>query len=115
MDLNTITLILTIVIGLILLIFILFLIIKAKESQNLKNGYKEIKLGMDEKELIALLGEPTSIGYSNTETKILRWELNESAIRSVFDHDPTRSVWVEIKDEKVIAFDGHNINKSIWT
>lgn len=108
--------ILVIVITVVFVIgYIVFIFSKASQSQNMKDSYnRNLRIGMSRSEVIALFGEPTTVGRSADGTEVLHWTLNESSIRSAFDKDPTRSVKVVIKDGKVVSYDGHNINKSVW-
>ena len=99
---------------LIIVIFAAFLISKGLKSQNMKSSYHKIKIGMTREEVISMLGEPTSKGMNEDGSEILRWNLNEGAIQAAWDKDATRSVVVTIKEGKVAAYDGHNIEKRIW-
>ena len=108
---NGVVLITTIVIA---IVFIVVLVLAGKKSQTMKDNYARLKIGMSKSEVIAMFGQPTTVGKKADGSEILRWTLNEEMLHSVLDKDTTRGVVVNIKDGKVISFDGHNINKRIW-
>ncbi|MBE5780669.1 MAG: hypothetical protein E7328_02450 [Clostridiales bacterium] len=77
----------------------------------MKKAYQELKLGMTMAEVVALFGRPDSEGVRDGVVT-LGWETQE--FKGVLRGGRvTRSVEVELKDDKVIAFNGHNINISV--
>lgn len=82
------------------------------KSERMQNGYKKLREGMSREEVISVLGEPDSEGMRNG-VETMGWETQEW--RGVLRGGRvTRSVEVEMKDGRVIGYNGHNINMSIY-
>ena len=82
------------------------------KGADLKRGYAELRIGMSREEVIQLFGRPDSERIRNG-VEILKWEVQEwkGFIRG---GRMTRSVVVEFEDEKVVGYDGENINVTTW-
>ena len=82
------------------------------KGAELKRGYAELSIGMRREEVIQLFGRPDSQRIRNG-VEILKWEVQEwkGFLRG---GRMTRSVVVEFEDEKVVGYDGENINVSTW-
>jgi hypothetical protein len=78
----------------------------------MQKGYEKLRLGMSRGEVIGIFGCPDSEGIRNGIT-ILGWETHEwkGVLRG---GRITRSVEIEIQDDKVISYNGHNINMSVF-
>lgn len=98
----------------VMLPLIIFLVAKGAKSQNMKNSYHNLAIGMSKSAVLNMLGKPMSIGKREDGAEVYKWNINEGAIQAVWDKDSTRGVIVVFKDDKVVEFDGHNIDKRIW-
>ena len=82
------------------------------KAEKMQKGYAKLKVGMSGDEVIEIFGRPDSEGVRNGVT-LLGWHTQEW--RGVLRGGRvTRSVEVEIQDGKVIGYNGHNINMSIF-
>lgn len=78
----------------------------------LKEGYHKLKLGMSRDEVISLFGEPQSQRIKDG-TETLGW-WNREYRGLIRGGSLERRVVVEIEDDKVIGFDGENVDASTW-
>lgn len=80
------------------------------KASNLKNGYRLLKIGMSKLEVLSLFGQPDS-QKCYEEKEILGWwnrEFKGLLRGGAFE----RRITVELKDDKVIGFDGENVDMS---
>lgn len=80
-----------------------------KRTKKMQKDFSEIKVGMTREELITLLGQPTSSGATDDGKTILKWEHNEFKGLAA-GGNVKRKITVELKDKKVVAFSGDELN-----
>ena len=74
----------------------------------MQEGYRKLRLGMSKEEVIALFGNPQSQRIKDG-TEILGW-WNREYRGLLFGGSMERRIVVEIEDNKVVGFDGENID-----
>lgn len=76
----------------------------------LRDGYSKLRIGMSREEVLTIFGNPQSQRI-NDGTEAISWWNREN--KGLFRGGVIeRRVRVEIKDNKVIGFDGENIDTS---
>lgn len=82
------------------------------KGERMKRGYEKLREGMARNEVIEIFGEPDSKGLRNG-IELLGWETQEwkGVLRG---GRVTRSLEIELKDGKVVGYNGHNITISSW-
>lgn len=82
------------------------------KGEKMQRGYAKLALGMSTDEVIEIFGRPDSEGVKNGVV-LLGWHSQEwkGVLRG---GRVTRSVEVEIQDGKVVGYNGHNINMSVY-
>lgn len=78
----------------------------------MQKGYGKLRVGMTRAEVVDILGRPDSEGFRNG-VEIMGWE-NQEWKGILFGGRITRSIEIELTDEKVVGFVGKNINVSPW-
>lgn len=81
------------------------------KGYDLKKGYRKLQIGMPLADVLKLFGQPDSVKVREN-IKILGWwsrEFQGWARGGSID----RRVTVEIQDDKVVGYDGENIDASI--
>lgn len=82
------------------------------KGANLKDSYKQLKIGMPKSQVIAMLGASNSVRARNG-IEILTWWSRE--FKGILRGGTIeRRVIIEFENGVVIGYDGENIDASIW-
>ena len=83
------------------------------KGSQMKKVYEQLSREMSKEDVINLLGEPDSMKINTDGIETLGWSSKEfkGLLRGGFIE---RTIVVEFKGNRVVAFEGNNINASAW-
>ncbi len=96
--------------GILVIIFLILLAVKGQNKANkFSDNYDSISIGMNESEVLSILGSPTTENLIGTNTKMFTWETSEwkGMCRG---GTKSRSITIILKDGKVFSKSSKNLD-----